>query len=169
MIYIKIIVIFLIIVISSILGNIKSKKYKYRVDELKQMQEALNIFKTKIKFTYEPIPEIFKEISKFGETNISNIFINASKHMNIKSATESWSMALEESETNMKTEDVNILKSLGNLLGKTDKEGQISEIELMQTFIETQISKAEEEKVKNEKLYKTLGTLAGVAISIILI
>ena len=89
--------------------------------------------------------------------------------MNIKSATESWSMALEESETNMKTEDVNILKSLGNLLGKTDKEGQISEIELMQTFIETQISKAEEEKVKNEKLYKTLGTLAGVAISIILI
>ena len=28
------------------------------------MKTALNIFETKVKLTYEPIPQIFKEISK---------------------------------------------------------------------------------------------------------
>ena len=35
--------------------------------------------------------------------------------------------------------------------------------------IEKQIEKAEEERNKNEKLYKTLGTVIGLAIVIILI
>lgn len=169
MIYLKLIIIFAIIFISSVLGNMKSKKYKYRVDELKEMKEALNIFKTKIKFTYEPIPEIFKEIAKISKKNISNIFDYACKCMQCENATDAWIESLKKSENNMNLEDISILKTLGNLLGKTDKEGQISEIELVQTFMDAQISKAEEEKSKNEKLYKTLGTLAGVAISILLI
>lgn len=53
--------------------------------------------------------------------------------------------------------------------GKTDVEGQISELEVTGNFIDTQIVKAEEERKKNEKLYKTLGTIVGLAIVIILI
>ena len=62
-----------------------------------------------------------------------------------------------------------LLFVIGNLLGKTDKEGQISEIELVQNFIDTQIKKAESEREKNEKLYRTLGTVMGVAIAIVLL
>lgn len=58
---------------------------------------------------------------------------------------------------------------MGRCCGKTDVEGQISEIRLTSDFIETQIKKAEEECKKNEKLYQTLGTIAGLAIAIILI
>lgn len=40
------------------------KKYAYRVKELQEMKNALNIFMTKIKFTYEPIPSTFMYISE---------------------------------------------------------------------------------------------------------
>ena len=58
---------------------------------------------------------------------------------------------------------------LGKMLGKTDKSGQISEIELVSNFLDKQINDAEEMKTKNEKLYKTLGVLGGLTIAIILI
>lgn len=53
--------------------------------------------------------------------------------------------------------------------GKTDVEGQLSEISLTSNFLETQIAKSEEECKKNEKLYRTLGTIVGLAIVIILV
>ncbi len=48
-------------------------------------------------------------------------------------------------------------------------EGQVNQIELTNQFVETQISKAQTELAKNEKLYKTLGTVLGLVIVILLI
>ena len=48
-------------------------------------------------------------------------------------------------------------------------EGQVNQIELTNQFVETQISKAQTELAKNEKLYKTLGTVLGIVIVILLI
>lgn len=53
--------------------------------------------------------------------------------------------------------------------GQTDVEGQVSQIEVTKSFIDMQIDKAEEERKKNEKLYKTLGITVGLAIVIVLI
>ena len=60
-------------------------------------------------------------------------------------------------------------RNLGRLLGKTDIEGQISEIKLVNNFLDIQIKDAEEEKNKNEKMYRTLGIVAGMTITILLI
>lgn len=85
------------------------------------------------------------------------------------SAGEAWSYALKNSSTNMNQEDLEVLKTLEKLLGKTSIEGQLSEIELLKTSVDNQIQKAEEERGKNEKLYKNLGIIVGLAIVIILI
>ena len=58
---------------------------------------------------------------------------------------------------------------LGKTLGKTDKEGQISEIELVSQFLNKQILVAEEIRNKNEKMYKTLGVTIGLTLVIIFI
>ena len=60
------------------------------------------------------------------------------------------------------------MKKLGKLLGQTDVEGQVSEIEITQSFLDMQIEKAEEEKRKNQKMYKTLGIVIGLVFVIIL-
>jgi stage III sporulation protein AB len=140
----------------------------YRLQELEEMQNALNILKSKIKFTYEPIPEIFKEISKNTNKNIGNIFKMATQKMSNTTVNIAWEQAVEETITNLKKEDKDTLKTLSKLLGQTDVEGQISQIEITEKFLENQIKEATKEKEKNEKLYTRLGTILGLAIAIVL-
>lgn len=153
----------------SIIGVLKSRKYVYRVNELREFKNALNIFKAKINFTYEPIPEIFEQISESSTSNIGGVFRKASYNMNFKSAGEAWNTAMETDILNINTEDRNILKELGKLLGKTDLKGQVDQIELTSSFLDDQIKKAEMEREKNEKMYRTLGMILGLGIVIVLI
>ena len=146
-----------------------SKKYSNRVKDLKEMRKALNFFEEKIKFTYEPIPDVFREISGKMNPNIGNIFKEASEKMNDKFAGEAWEESVSNSNTNFTKEDIEIINGLAKMLGKTDIDGQVSEIRLTEKFIDTQIKEAESEKLKNEKLYKTLGATVGLAIVIVLI
>ena len=60
---IKYCMLFFVFILSVLIGRYISQKYRYRLEELEEIKNALNIFKSKIKFTYEPIPDIFKEIS----------------------------------------------------------------------------------------------------------
>lgn len=85
------------------------------------------------------------------------------------SAGEAWEKAIETSETNLTEEDKNVLFMLSKMLGQTDVEGQISQIEVTEEFLEKQIKEAEDEKNRNEKLYSRLGTTIGLVIVIILI
>ncbi len=151
------------------IGGILSNQYKNRVEELQEMKKSFLGLETKMKYTYEILPEIFIEISKGLRNNISKIFENASLYMQEKNAKEAWIKAIETSSTCMTKEDLEILKGFGKLLGKTDIEGQVGQIELTNQFLEVQIEKAQKERVKNEKLYKTLGTVFGLAIVILLI
>jgi len=167
---IKTIIYILIFSTCTYIGIIKSSKYSKRVDELKTFKDALNMFKMKIKFTYEPVPEIFKEIGSNFKNNVGQVFINSNTYMTEITANQAWEKSiLETSLLNINDDDKNILVKLGKLLGKTDIEGQISEIELVSSFLDTQIEYAEVDKNKNEKLNKTLGMIVGLTIVILLI
>lgn len=169
MMIIKLVLLFIVFLSCSYIGKIISGQYKKRVEELKEMKKSFIAVETKMKYTYEVLPEIFKEISVGLNENIKNIYENASLLMEEETAKEAWMKALQSSKTNMTKEDIEIIKGFGKLLGKTDLEGQVSQIELTSEFLETQIEKAEKELMKNEKLYKTLGSVCGLAIVILLI
>ena len=165
----KIFLLILIITSSSYLGILFSKKYANREKEIKQMKTALNMFATKIKYTYEPIPSLFMEIANKIGGNIGNIFSLSATIMKETSAGEAWEKALEEVKHNLSKEDIIVLKNLSKLLGQTDIEGQISQIEVVNQFLATQLENANEERRKNEKMYRTLGIVTGLTIAIILI
>ena len=145
---IKYCMLFLLLVACTLIGRFLSKKYVYRLNELEEMKNALNIFESKIKFTYEPIPEIFGEISKNSTSNISNIFEKAKEKMKEKNASQAWEETIEESDCNFSKEDKQVLKTLSKLLGQTDSEGQISQIEITQNFLDAQIKEARRRKNK---------------------
>lgn len=165
---IKYFILFIILVVCSLIGKYLSQKYVIRVNELEEMKNALNIFKTKIKFTYQPIPEIFDEIVQVSNQNIGQIFYLAKEKMKNETANIAWEQAIDKCENSLITEDKNALKTLSKLLGQTDVEGQISQIEITQKLLESQLKEAQEQKAKNEKLYSKLGTTIGLAIVIIL-
>lgn len=79
---IKYIILTFIFIFSNIIGKMIAQKYRYRKDELEEMYNALNIFKTKIRFTYSTIGEVFEEIRrKHKQTkHIKNIFTSKRKY-----------------------------------------------------------------------------------------
>jgi len=167
MIVLKIILLILIFGSSSIIGMMVAKQYSKRLEELEDMKNSLNILQTKIRFSKEPLSQIFKDIGKVSKNK--EIFENANKNMKTMLAGNSWRQAIETANTNLKKDDIEILTSLGNMLGKTDSEGQVNQIEEIKELLNIQIENANIDKQKNEKLYKTLGMTIGLAIVIILI
>ena len=152
-------------------GNSQASKYINRLKELISIKSALNIFENKIKFTQSPLEEIFKNIAEnCSEKNIKNIFeqlvIDINKNINLH---KSWLDTINSKETNLNDEDKKILIDMGKILGSTDVDGQVSNIKITSSFIDRQIEKAEQEKEKNVKMFRTLGIVSGLTIIIILI
>ena len=166
MIFIKYILIFFVFLAFTYIGNTYSKKYVNRVQELEKMENLLNIFKSKIKFTGLTIQEIFNQIYDDNKGVVGDIFKRASLNMENMSAKDGWEKAIEESQDklSLNKEDFTTIETLGKMLGNTDAEGQVSQIELTEKLIEDQI-----EKQKNTKLYKTLGVTVGLTAVILLL
>lgn len=168
---IKIFFLFLIFITSSGIGYMIANQYSNRVKDLQEIQNALNMMKTKMRYTYETIPDIFEEISKTTKENISEIFKQSIENMRNKNqnAGQAWKDSILNANTSLTEEDKTILANMEKLLGKTDLDGQVGEIELTVNLVKMQIDKAEKERAKNEKLYKTLGNVIGTTIVILLI
>ena len=165
----KIFLLALIVFASSAIGILFSKKYANREKEIKEMKTGLSMFSTKIKYTNEPIPNIFMEIANKIGGNVGNIFFIAANRMKEESAGEAWENALKYANHNFSQEDIAVLKNLSKLLGQTDLDGQISQIDVTNQFLVSQLENAVEERKKNEKMYRTLGIVTGLTIAIILI
>lgn len=69
----------------------------------------------------------------------------------------------------LEEEDVELFLSLGRLLGNSDRADQEKNFKLILNHIKILKEEAKLERDKNEKMYKNLGILAGVAIVIILL
>ncbi len=151
------------------IGNSKANQYVNRLKELISIKSALNIFESKIKFTQTPLTEIFNNIAKnCSEKSIQKIFekLAREKGTNIH---KSWEKTISKAESNLDNEDKKILIDMGKILGATDIDGQVSNIRITSSFIDKQIEKAEKEKEKNVKMFRTLGIVSGLTIIIILI
>ena len=99
------------------------------------MKKSFLALETKLKCTYDLLPEIFLEIAKGLKQNIRELFENASLQMRKKSAKEAWIQAIELSKTSMNKEDLEVLKGFGKLLGKTEHLSTMLVIVLLSRFI----------------------------------
>lgn len=165
----KILLCIAILMCSLRIGILISKKYVYRLEELEELKNNFKIIENKIKYTYQPLEEIFLDIADISSPSISIIFKNVANHIKIKGAEKAWKDEIGQTDISLKNEDKEILKEFGNLLGKTNKEGQINQINFVNSLLDRQIEKAEKERNKNEIIYKKLGLILGVGIVIVLI
>lgn len=156
---------------STSIGFLIAKKYVDRLKELNNVLDLVDMIQNRIKFTRLPIKEILIEISQIKKTSISNLFFKIGSNMKNKTLKDAWNNSIEEEKNflNLNKEDLAIINNLGNILGKTDVEGQLSGINLFKTQIKSQIQNAYEEKRKNEKMYRSLGSIVGLVIVILLI
>ena len=163
---IRYIFLILILTCSTSIGWILSKGFQERLKELIYLDKIINIIQNKIKFTGKPLKLIFEEVSKIDKTSpITKIFKDISTNLTNMKIEESIDNAINN---NKKYLSLKVIKSLGTILGKTDIEGQMSEINEFKILLKKQIEDAELEQSKNSKMYKSLGTILGLVIVILL-
>lgn len=86
--------------------------------------------------------------------------------------TDVWCENVEKeikTKTSLEASDLNDLKDMGNLLGITDKDTQINNMNLYLEKIQLQIDKLEKEKDEKCRLYKTVASMFGLLIVITII
>ncbi len=164
----------LIIISSTIIGIAMANKYAMRPVQLRALQSGINILQTEIIYFSSPLPEALYKVSKSISDDIRIIFDKASKGLLDKkqyTVNEVWTRAVEDSmdTTTLTEEDKVILINFGLGLGSSDKESQLRHFQLVMEQIKNQEIKAEEIRKKNEKLYKSLGILGGMAITVLIL
>lgn len=165
----KIILGIAVVICSTRIGILLSKKYIYRLDELDEFKNNFKIIENKIKYTYEPLEDIFWEISEISTYPIKDLFKGVAENIKSKGAEKAWKDEVKNIDLSLKREDKEVLKEFGVLLGKTNREGQINQIKFVDTLLERQVERAKDDRDKNEMIYKKLGLILGVGIVIVLL
>lgn len=171
--FLKVLGSIIVLLSSSFLGYILSRDCSKRPQQLRSLQNLLQMFENQISYSSDVLAEVFERISRAGgETGILfRTTVDLLKDGSAANASEAWEKAVRKciGRTALKRDDEQILLSFGKSLGNTDLEGQIKNIRLSLGQLALQVEKAEENRKKNESMYKSLGVLGGLALVIILI
>lgn len=102
---------------STLIGIMISNKYKNRTIQLCEMKKALNFFEAKIEYTYEPLADIFIDISNNIKREIGSIFKVAAVKMGEVSASDAWEYSVDISQTNLNNQDLDIVRDFRENIG----------------------------------------------------
>ena len=81
----------------------------------------------------------------------------------------SWRAGIECESNNIDRDLVDILSPLGEVLGSTDLDSQLSAISCACRLLKVNLETAREEQRKKSGMFRTMGVLCGIAIAILLI
>lgn len=144
--------------------NIKRKKERLEIEE--KMIEEIAVM---IRWNSLTLNEIAEELFKNKIfTNVKFLNVLSEYCNDICSFPDAWEKAVLL-DGNLSKEEQKILLEVGSTLGTTDKEGQLSALELYSTRIK-KMQESEAEKYRQKgRMYRSLGVTAGAMIGIIII
>lgn len=155
-------------------GFVIAGRFSGRVRDLRLLQEGLKMMESEILFTSTQLPEALLNTSAKLEAPMGRVFMHAAQILEGRmgyTAGEAWNLAFEKYMESLcfSREDMEIIRSFGKSLGSTDKANQEKNFRLTRLQLGSQQAKAEEERGRNERMYKNLGFLLGATIIILLI
>ncbi|MFZ5353565.1 MAG: stage III sporulation protein SpoIIIAB [Bacillota bacterium] len=164
----------LIIAASGLFGIALSNKYSCRPKDIRKLRTYLQMLETEIVYGATPLPYAFDSLAAKADREWVCFFSTISRNLiegryyNVKTA---WEDAVDNelSEVYLNKEDRELMQSFGNILGSSDTEDQQKHFKLFYRQLEQQEQLADEDRKKNEKMYKSLGFLLGLVIFIILV
>lgn len=172
--FVKFILILLVFILATVIGYLLAGRYKTRVAELNDLIFALDVFETKIKYTYDSLTTSFLYIADNLKTKVYRLFyITAEilKENRNVSAGDCFKQVIDDEKIflALNKDDIEIIKGLGVSLGQVDIDGQLKTIKLVSDSLKKQLDEAIDDNKKNFKLYRNMGVLSGLVIMIILL
>lgn len=168
----KLVISTLIIAGCGYLGVYKSKKLRDREYILRDMVTFLGLVENEIRYMMSILPNAYEssrqKLLTSLKTAIGQIVVDMLSSDSDIGTDQSIVKNISSLE-GLTDYDKNVFISTLKNLGRSDLDGQINIIKNGINIIENQIKEANDIKIKNSKLYKTVGVIAGIMIVIICI
>ena len=169
---IKLVISASIVGISTYIGTYKARKLKEREYVLRDTITFLKLVENEIKYMMNILPNAYEiarqKLNTELKIKIGDIVIDMLEMRNIELVENSIEKNIAEISC-LEDYDKNVIISTLKNLGRSDVEGQINIIENGITTLENQVTEANEVKLTNSKLYRTIGIIAGLMLVIIFI
>lgn len=161
-----------IVLICTVLGMKKSKKYETRERIIVDFMTMFKSLENDIKYMLLSLPDALEKTRHTLMTDIKDVLGAISVDMLSNNSEESINRKIND-EINgiaeLTSYDKEIIYQGISSLGKADVESQIGIIKSTLSNLDMQLIEANKDKVKNAKLYRTLGTAVGIMIAIVFI
>lgn len=163
-----------VLVFSSGLAGISvGGAYTRRPRELKSLQTALKLLATEISYALSPLSEAMANVAARSPADVAPLFRIAGEElagMTGKGAAGAWQTATAQlaRKTSLTGGDIALVNQLGQALGISDRDDQMSHLQLVMHQIDLQIIEAQDAAVRNARLCNYMGFLGGLALALIL-
>lgn len=164
----------LIFIASSWVGMQMAKSLSERPQQIRQLRSALSLLETEIGYGTRPLFQACEQIAARELGPVSGLFATSAKHlaeMDGASTYECFQKAIQHEwkNTALTKAEKSIMLNLSQALGISDREDQLQHLALAQANLEVEEEKARDEQIKYERVYKTMGVLAGTLIIILML
>ncbi|MHB1629277.1 MAG: hypothetical protein ACYCVB_13040 [Bacilli bacterium] len=160
---------------STVWGRLIASGYSQRPRDLRELTSLLRTLRTDIAYHRLPLADAFARASGQGREGraLSGLFATAAALLRQPGMTAqtAWTVAIGEHapHTALRAQDREILATLGYSLGTVGATEQIAYLDAALSLLADREREAAEERGRYERVYQTLGVLAGLLIVIMLI
>ncbi|MFC4617958.1 stage III sporulation protein SpoIIIAB [Camelliibacillus cellulosilyticus] len=162
----------LILLASTAIGRLYAMRYRDRPRELRQLRTALVSLETEIAYGLAPIGDAARRLAEQLPDPGKAFFTLFSDRLSQSDAplSEVWRKTLDDiwPTTALKKTEKGIMAQFGATLGLSDRENQQKQIQLALAHLEREEIEAREAQKQYEKLFNSLGFLAGLLLAILL-
>lgn len=170
----KIIGCMLVVLSSTGMGFFFSNEMKCRIDDLRELRKLILLLRGDIRYGNTPLPEAINAIARRHKGSLAAFFTKISTRLNELSGLtfqEIWKDAVEKElvNTSLSKKDKMQLLSFGENLGYLDKEMQMNTLDLFLSQLDEETKELSKSVKEKAYLYNSLGIMAGIFISIIML
>jgi len=163
----------MVLVSASMVGWQISRTYVKRPVQLRALLVALQMLETEIVYGLTPLQRAFFKVGQRVNKEVGNLFLSAAELLEqgrALSAEESLQKAMMRHwpQTAFRKQEQEVLASLAQVLGSSDREDQQKHLRLAVTHLRGLEEEARAEQDKYEKMYKSLGFLGGLLAVILM-
>jgi stage III sporulation protein AB len=150
-----------------------ARRVAERPRQIRQLRAALALLETEIRYGSCPLDEACEGIGERQRGPVGRLFKVFADRLRAgdgASTAECLEQAVKEvwRETVLGTAEKQILLRLGHALGASDRTDQLQHLALAKTTLDAEEAAARDEQARVEKMYQTMGILAGALIVILL-
>lgn len=163
----------LILFSASMVGWQIGKYYANRPVHLRALLVALQMLETEIVYGMTPLHRAFVKVGHRVSEEVGKVFLFAADLLvteQVHSAEEALQQAMSKfwTQTALRRQEREVLASLGQVLGSSDRDDQQKHLRLAITHLRGLEEEARAEQEKYERMYKSLGFLGGLLVVILM-